>query len=243
MLSLNIAHGRRRPGQLLMGRRQARANLEHIARVLRREEPAVAALQEVDFASPWTGRFDHCQFLAAQAGLVTAPGHHTALGQLRYGTALLAANALRETTSLRFAQGRPLPPKGFVVARTSPVADRPAREVDVVSIHLDPLRARIRLEQISELVGLLERDRSRPLVVMGDFNCGWRPGSAVRAVARALDLETHEPETGPATFPASGRRLDWILASRELRFVRHDVLQDRVSDHLAVRATLRLQEG
>jgi endonuclease/exonuclease/phosphatase family metal-dependent hydrolase len=42
------------------------------------------------------------------------------------------------------------------------------------------------------------------------------------------------------TFPSTGRRVDWILVSPELRFVSHRVLPDRLSDHRAVTAEIAL---
>ena len=69
---------------------------------------------------------------------------------------------------------------------------------------------------------------------MGDFNSDWDEGSPLRDMADRLDLHTHDADAPLVTYPAAGSRLDWILVSRELRIVMHQVLDDAVSDHRAV---------
>ena len=44
-----------------------------------------------------------------------------------------------------------------------------------------------------------------------------------------------------ATYPSSGRRLDWVLISEDLEFLRHEVLPQVVSDHQAVAAIIGLK--
>ena len=79
-----------------------------------------------------------------------------------------------------------------------------------------------------------------PLVVMGDFNADWsEPDSAVRVLVDKLQLHAFEPESGKfSTYRSDDTRLDWILLSRQLKFLRHEVLKDPVSDHLAVVAEI-----
>ncbi len=78
---------------------------------------------------------------------------------------------------------------------------------------------------------------------MGDMNAPWRKGGAVERLALGLGLSAHRPNDGEPTYPLGpkGRRLDWILVSPDLEFLRYAVLPDRVSDHLAVAAELRLR--
>ena len=98
----------------------------------------------------------------------------------------------------------------------------------------------------------------KPLIVMGDFNCG--PGSPpynVLTEDRGNLAELHDThvaldhaETGAGTFNAfrgkrTGRRIDWILFNRRFRALQSDI--DRrdfsgryPSDHFPVTATLRL---
>jgi endonuclease/exonuclease/phosphatase family metal-dependent hydrolase len=112
--------------------------------------------------------------------------------------------------------------------------------VDVVSIHLDFLADRVRRRQVEHLVEAF-RERERPLVVMGDFNCEWSERR------RSLDLLRRELRLRPvdssahATFPSWRPlvRLDWILVTEELEFTVYETLPDRLSDHLGVVAEIR----
>jgi endonuclease/exonuclease/phosphatase (EEP) superfamily protein YafD len=82
------------------------------------------------------------------------------------------------------------------------------------------------------------RSRGRPLILLGDLNDQW--GDTLRQLTTALDLHAYSPDSPDlATF--RNRRLDWILISRELEFVRHAVVPDALSDHRAVVADVRIR--
>ena len=225
---------------LLEGRHDA---LDRIARVLVREAPQVVALQEADGAAVWSGNFNHVDYLAKHGGFGHRfRGEHVKGLRLSYGTALLSKRPLGECASITFAPSPPTLSKGFV---TSSLAwpGKPHTRVTVASVHLDFARASVRREQVQRLVAEL-KDIKGPLVVMGDFNCQWQgKESSLRTLAGDLDLQAHQPDADDmATFPESGERLDWILISRELNFVSHRRLDDKLSDHLGVVAELRLVE-
>ena len=112
--------------------------------------------------------------------------------------------------------------------------------IDVVSVHLEPLRSAIRQRQAAEVITFL-RDRNRPLVIMGDLNTEWdHEDGVLQNLVEELELTVFVPEHEDAvTYPRLGRRLDWILISRELEFVKLKILVDEVSDHRAVVAELR----
>ncbi|MHC4732089.1 MAG: endonuclease/exonuclease/phosphatase family protein [Planctomycetota bacterium] len=231
VMTLNVAHGRGTAAhQTGLGKDELEVNLEAVARMLRRERPAVVALQEADGPSFWSGEFDHVRRLAARAGYPHRfRGRHVDAPRLSYGTALLAARPLENPVSHRFAPSLPTPLKGFVVATVGPV--------DVVSVHLDFLRAGVRRRQVAEMIEAL-RTRGRPLILLGDLNLEW--GDTLRHLADALDLKAFAPDaTDLATF--QDRRLDWILISRELEFVRYAVVPDALSDHRAVVADVRVR--
>jgi endonuclease/exonuclease/phosphatase family metal-dependent hydrolase len=63
----------------------------------------------------------------------------------------------------------------------------------------------------------------------------------VKRLADELDLHAYEPDKeGMGTYGGrDGKRLDWILISRELEFINYRLLPDIVSDHLAVYAEIR----
>ncbi len=243
VLTLNLAHGRSSgPHQLLRPPQHHERTLERIAKLLEREAADVVALQEADGPSYWSGNFSHVRRLATLADYPFAlHGQHVATGQLKYGTALLSGREPSDPLAVTFTPTPPTHAKGFTLA-TVPLG---ATTVDVVSVHLDFSGPEARAGQVRQLIEILGQ-RTGPLVVMGDFNCRWRgPRSAVRTLAEALGLSTWEPEVRAkpreATFPGSGGRIDWILASPALDFVRYEVLSDVVSDHRALVAELRLR--
>src|SRR5690606_38352006 len=248
VLTLNLAHGRADGWhQAFLSRSAIRANLDAVASVLKREAPDAVALQEADAPSMWSGRFDHVAYLAETTRLswFTRCDHVQGLG-LKYGTALLARHRLREPLAVTFAPTPPTLSKGFVVATLEWTDhERTVRPITAVSVHLDFARGAARRKQVRELLAVLEERRSMPLVVMGDFNAAWPDdASVVRLLAEKLGIDAFRPDAPDiVTFPFVGRRLDWILASRELRVVDFRVLTDVVSDHYAVLCDLEWNEG
>ena len=241
VLTLNVAHGRARAlmQSSARGAHWYRRNLDVVARMLAREKPDVVALQEAELGSRWAGMFDHVAYLAEKAELdvVAATPFVSVEGRFRYGTALLAdAEVLEHGGSGFRAHGRWA--KGYTFARLR----LESIELTVVSVHLDHASAAVRRRQVVELADTLAKE-PRPYVVMGDFNATWgSPDSPVRELARRLGLRAHEPERRyPSTYPFLRRRLDWILVSPDAEFVGHHVLvDDRLSDHRAVIADLRI---
>jgi endonuclease/exonuclease/phosphatase family metal-dependent hydrolase len=216
-------------------------NLENIASLFRQEKSQIFAIQEADLKSIWTGNINQVSYLAEKAGYTSSvAGAHMQRFRLSYGTALLSSVALTNPVSITFRPEKPLPPKGAVIAtfylgRANPVP------VDVVSVHLDFARSGTRFRQISELIDCLA-SRKNPCILMGDFNCDWlSKHSALRIIAGKCNLVGFAPHDKTLqTFKPRGNRLDWILISRELEFIEHRILSDRVSDHQPVVARIRL---
>ena len=245
VLTLNLAHGRGKAWhQSLVGRESIRENLDAVARLLERESPHVVALQEADGPSFWSGNFDHIAYLAEQGAMVFQARAKNVDGLgISFGTALLSSAKLENALAVTFEPSLPTFSKGFVLATVAvedPTGRR--REIDVVSVHLDFSRASVRRAQVEELIARIST-RNRPVIVMGDFNSGWSEGSPLRELADRLDLRTDSPEAPLVTFPSAGSRLDWILISKKLRMLRHEVLTDPVSDHRAVLAEVTLGEN
>ncbi len=252
--TLNVAHGRgsirSQIGQIGLSRATIESNLDAISGTLRREQPEVVALQEADGVSQWSGSFDHVQWISESAEFPHRPhGLHVdskiAGARFRYGTAVLSDRAPVAWSSSAF-DADPIDTKGFVIAeiefegrRTN---GRPGcRLLRVVSVHLDFKTARTRKKQARMLIDALATS-DLPLVVMGDFNCGWSDDDALRLICDELGLSAYQPEAeGWGTYPSRRprKRLDWILISRQLRFVSYAHWPDRVSDHLGVMADLR----
>lgn len=248
VLSLNISHGRNTAlNQLLVSKKQTYANLDAVARLLEQSGADVAGIQEADAPSRWSGGFDHVRYLSdsTRFGCVVH-GLHSASWISTYGAALISGAKLSQPESIRFPPSPPSKQKGFVAARIKwqPTADL-RLTVRVVSVHLDFLSESTRDVQVDTMISKLAAD-SGPLIIMGDLNSEWStPDSHVRALAEGLGLHAYRPESdGLGTYKGTGgKRLDWILASPEVEFVRYEVLPTVVSDHYAVLAEFRPGPG
>jgi endonuclease/exonuclease/phosphatase family metal-dependent hydrolase len=242
VLSLNISHGRNTAvNQLLVDKEQVYQNLDKIALLLNRVSPDVAALQEADAASRWSGNFNHVAYVAQQSGLpCRVHGLHSQTWISNYGTALLSHSRPANFQSVRFSPSWPSKQKGFVSATFEWPVGRRRDPITFVSVHFDFLRARVRDRQVNELVSHLS-EIDGLLVLMGDINSQWSDdASHVRILAEQLLLHGFSPEDRAlGTYKSqSGKRLDWILISHDLEFRDYKVLPDIVADHFAIYAEI-----
>ena len=242
VMTLNLAHGRGQGlHQALQSAEVRSRNLEQVRALLAREAPDLVAVQEVDAPSFWSGGIDQLDFLGRDLQFRHyVHGAHVQAPGLAYGNGLLATLALDDSQAVTFAPAAGHPAKGFVAARFH-WPRRPGLELDLVSLHLNPLSAQLRRAQARELVQAMS-PRQRPLILMGDFNTDWRrPDSALRLISDELGLRVYRPEAEDLdSFPRLGRRLDWILISPELEYLGYRVLDAGVSDHRPVLADLGL---
>lgn len=242
VLSLNISHGRNTAlNQLLVSKRKTYENLDRISALFVDKNPDIVALQEADGPSRWSGNFDHVAYLGDRAGFeCRLHGLHSRAWISSYGTALLSDAQPREYASVTFTPSWPSKRKGYVWASFDWTVDGQNLPVTVVSVHLDFLRDSVRDRQIDELSGELAKVGG-PLIVMGDLNSEWDdPASQVQRLAVELELQAYAPfseRMGTYKKPG-GKRLDWILISKQLEFIDSSVLTDIVSDHLAVYAEI-----
>ena len=242
VLSLNISHGRNTAlNQLLVSKRKTYDNLDRIGAMLTDMKLDVVALQEADGPSRWSGNFDHVAYLGERAGFeCRVHGLHSRAWISSYGTALLSEARPREYASVTFTPSWPSKRKGYVWASFDWTANGRNLPVTVVSVHLDFLRDSVRDRQIDELSDELAKVDG-PLVVMGDLNSEWDDSaSQVRRLADELDLQAFAPSSERmGTYKeTSGKRLDWILISKQLEFIDSSVVTNIVSDHLAVYAEI-----
>jgi endonuclease/exonuclease/phosphatase family metal-dependent hydrolase len=238
VMTLNLAHGRGTAlHQAAVSSRQIRANLDEVAELIVEEDSDVIGLQEADGSSAWSGNFDHVAYLADAIGFPWyVRGGHAALPSLDYGTAILGRPAVVDSDAVNFDTLGPGFHKGYTVSTIT----LDGVEVDVLSIHLDPLLGGRRKGQVRQIAEYLE-ERGRPAIIMGDFNVSWREGNPVHWLMERLDLEAYEPGSGKHdTF--KDRRLDWVLITEDvLDFENHWVIHTDVSDHRPVVADIVLE--
>ncbi len=242
LMTLNVAHARAMgASQLLQSTQKARDNLLGIAEIIMREKPDIVAFQEIDSNSFWNGRFHHGQFLADKTAFKNIfVGSHQLGAQLDYGTGLMTHYDLSDSQSIRFKKPFARPSKGFVLSTIQwPELDNVS--VDIVSVHLDFLSHAGRHLEMETLTRVLaNRDNLR--IIMGDFNMEYEERHAlIPKLSEELDLHTWRPyETELVTFKKMGTRLDWVLVSKDFKFISFKILDDAISDHQPVVAELTL---
>jgi len=242
LMTLNVAHARARGSfQLFQTDDEARAHLTSIAAVINRERPDIVAFQELDRDSFWNGHFDHGKFIARKTNFSNwFTGTHQSGINLDYGTGLMSKFGLQEQTSVIFKRAFARPRKGFVLS-TIDWPEKDDIKVDLISLHLDPISRSKRKTELNTLLETMDsRDNLR--IIMGDFNMQYGEQKTLIAnLTTSLDLHAWRPmEKDLVTFQRSGKRLDWILVSREFEFLRYEVLGDAVSDHQPVLAEITL---
>ena len=249
VVTLNVAHGRKdAKNQMLLKGETIRSNLVELAGLLDRAEADVIALQEADAVSAWSGKFNHVEFLAENSDYrCSHHGVHASNRIYDFGTALLSKHPFQGGFAHSFKPSRPTTTKGFSAAALewNPAGslEQPVL-IKFVSVHLDFSRRSVRRSQIDEMVSALARIEG-PMVLMGDFNTDWQTGdSSLKYLAEQMDLSVFEPHAdGLSTYGDKGARLDWILISQELEFIKYAVFPDIVSDHYAVAADIVLKDS
>lgn len=241
--TLNLAHGRGSSlNQLLVSEQKTRSNLAAIGQFLREKDIHIAALQEADAPSWWSGGFDHTTLVAQLGGFSSyASTPHANLGVGRYGTAIVSVLPIVAARGHDFPPNPPTARKGFTVAEIAwPVGDEVVK-LDVVSIHMDFSRKKVRRIQLRELRNAME-GRTNPLVIMGDFNSF---DIAHRLMREESDNGRFLHTTGDGSeswHSYKDKRLDWILLSSELEFLEYSTYPQLLSDHRLVAARVGLKQ-
>lgn len=239
IMSINCAHGRSDGWhQLLTSTQTLQKNCRSIGQLLHANAADIAALQECDAPSWWSGNFHQARTIAESAQMAHfVHSRHVDGAGLHYGTALVSRLNVDNANAITFAPTPPTFSKGFTVARMTWLTD-PHFHFDVVSVHLDFASAAACRRQILTMIDVLQ-ERGKPVIVAGDFNSDWAAGTAVRQLADALNLSTFQPQADLVTFPPTGGRLDWILVSSEFRIIHFKTLDLHVSDHLPIKVVLK----
>ena len=239
LLTLNLAHGRKDSfNQMLVPARTFIDNLDDVAELLTKANADIVALQEADGPSAWSGKFDHVGYLANVAGYPAyVRSDHVQGNMINYGTGLLSRVAFQDVISHDFPKSPPTLRKGFTLGEIEwqPDENKPPVAIDILSVHLDFSRRRVRKQQISDILRIL-KNRDHPTIILGDFNSDWlKTDSVIRTLAECGNTKAFEPHSiNHGTYKFGKRRLDWVLLSADLKFKRYEVLPDVVSDHQAI---------
>jgi endonuclease/exonuclease/phosphatase family metal-dependent hydrolase len=226
VVSYNIRHGVGMDGKL---------DLDRTAAVLRRLEPDLVALQEVDETCRRSGGVDQAAALGKALGMEHRFGEFMDHDGGRYGLAVLSRFPIRATRRHELPRGAE-PRCALEVEVEVPGLELP---VSFTCVHNDWTQEAIRASQMRALVEALG-DR-RPTIVAGDYN--GEPGDASLGLLREAGWRILAKDGGPKeaqTWPADAlsQEIDYV-AERGLPgySVSHDVIDEAVaSDHRPILA-------
>lgn len=230
VLAYNIKHGRGNDGKI---------DLERAAQVIRRLNPDIVALQEIDVNVARSGKIDEPAELSRLTGLP-----HHAFGSFfdyqggQYGMAILSRNVLRRQLNHRLPDGAE-PRTSLDVTVSGPHKNASFRLANVHFYRTEQER----LAQAKELLSRL-KDESLPTIIAGDFNS--TPDSAV------LDLFTEQwtvPNKGADRLTFSSdkptKEIDFLMyrPSEAFDILEIDVIDEPiVSDHRPLTLDLRFKK-
>ncbi len=237
VVTFNIRHGRGTDG---------RVDLPRIAEVIERSGADIVGLNEVDKCFSYrSGYADQLTWLSERLGMHGVFGAAVTLkgtAELRqYGNALLSRYPVVSQanhpypTRARWFEGRALLEAGIAV-------NGQRVKLYVTHLSLNPLSQR---RQIDTILNKMAEERS-PVVLMGD--CNMRPGTKPwqKVSVRVHDVCRSAGGAAFHTFPSRRPKmqLDYIFVSPWLGISAVQVIADRpdASDHLPLKATLRLSE-
>lgn len=216
-------------------------DIDAVANAIKKENPDLVALQEIDVNTGRSGRFNQAEELAKRLSMkyffAKAIDHDGG----DYGVAILSKYPLSETQIFRLPTEASTKGEPRVLA-TAKVKLNNGKEIRFGSTHLDaqkePTNRELQIKEITRLAG----NEKMPFIIAGDFNA--TPESSVIA---ELDMKfTRTCQSCAPTIPEINPRktIDFIgyLPAAKFSVVSHHVVAERyASDHLPVVAVLKLQ--
>ncbi len=266
----NIAHGRGgKPGANNWdggSPQEQLSRLTQIGHLLQTLNLDIVILNEVDFASVWSGHINQARVIAREAGysyLIEQRNVDLAIPfiSLRFGNAILSKYPLSDATLLNYPNVSTLSKlasdglkKGVICTVHLPDHS----EIRVVAVHLTVNSEHVRVASIKMI---LEHQRHSPLpfLLMGDFNTAPRgypqyytDEKGANSIELLLagnhfttELPDLPPDTEDLTFPSKTPDcvIDWIFTSPPWNIQQYSVISSTLSDHLPVIAVLSREDA
>ena len=192
LVAYNIKHGRGMDNKV---------DLQRVAAVLKRLEPDLVALQEIDRTCTRSGKVDQAATLGKLLGMHHRFGEFMEFQGGHYGLAVLSRLPVVEVTRHQLAPGAE--PRCALEVIVRPAQSAPL--LSFVSIHNDWTDERFRLAQVNGLIKGLA-DRKNPIVLAGDFNA--TPGADSLARLTDAGFTILGKEGNGKTFPSPAPRIE-----------------------------------
>jgi endonuclease/exonuclease/phosphatase family metal-dependent hydrolase len=202
-------------------------HLDEIIEFIRRQNPDVVGLIEVDSGSYRSGRTSQVERIAEELGHFHAYCSKYAVDSFwqripiynKQGNAFLAKDTIHGEKFHYFERGM----KKLVI-------ELELERVTFFLVHL-ALNYRTRQMQILHLYNMI-KETNRPYIVAGDFNA-FMGENEIQLLMSASGLQNADKDMNP-TFPSKKptRHLDFILHSSQIRINRFEIPRVMLSDHL-----------
>lgn len=241
VLTYNILHGAGLDKKL---------DLTRTAGVIKRANPDLVALQEVDNGTKRCGGVDEAAELGRLTGMHAAFGEAMPFGGGQYGDAVLSRFPIEQTARHALPYSKDREPRQALEVRVNVPAPassggkpRSGRSVRFMSTHWDHLDDDTdRISQAKAIVEIAASDPATPLIMAGDLNT--QPGSAALAALGPDWLDTTSAAPAPS-FPSDKPkiRIDFIFPrpASQWRVVSAEVINEpEASDHRPVLAVVEL---
>ncbi|MGC6427003.1 MAG: endonuclease/exonuclease/phosphatase family protein [Akkermansiaceae bacterium] len=228
VVSYNIKHGQGMDGKI---------DLKRIATVIKKENPDLVTLQEIDSNCTRSGQIDQ----AAELGRLLKMHHR--FGKFmdfqggQYGMAVLSRFPIEKTT-------RHVLPKGAEPRCALEIVVRPdgwKTPLSLIGIHNDWITSETRISQVTTLLKKLA-DTKHPVLLAGDFNA--QPGSASLAVLKNKGWKMLREKRTP-TWPSNNpqQEIDFFFAHGfgPIHFEEKVIAEKVASDHLPIAVTIAPQ--
>jgi endonuclease/exonuclease/phosphatase family metal-dependent hydrolase len=224
ILSYNIKHGLGMDGKL---------DLKRTAETIRKLDPDIVALQEVDLRCTRSGSVDQMAALGGMLGMHHSFGKFMDYGGGEYGLGILSKHPILRSESHRLPDGAE--PRCALEIEV----EIAGRRTSFVSMHLDWTSEDLRIAQAKALVEKLAA-RTHPVVLAGDFNAT-RDSETLRLFSgRWIALpKSGAAYTSPADIPEA--EIDFVLVPKGGLWEKliSEVIDERLaSDHRPVLAVL-----
>jgi len=212
--------------------------LTEITEFIKRQDPDVVGLIEVDTGSIRTGMVNQAEFIARSLG-------HYSTFECKYGVSSLnqlmpivrkQANAFLAAPRVRNERFH-----YFDTGIKRLIIELELDEVAIFLVHLS-LKYRHRQYQLRSLYDLV-RKTSKPVVVAGDFNTYWGDNE-IYLFMQAAGL-TNANARGLPSYPSRSPRkeLDFILHSAQIEVTRFEMPGIQLSDHLPLICDFTIHES
>ena len=234
VLSFNILHGATTKGDF---------DLDVIASVIKKADPDLVALQEVDFKTNRAKKYDLATELGWRTQLIPLFGKAMNYDDGEYGEGVLSRHTFLSTrnVSLPYSPGNE-PRAALEIVTTTASNDT----IAFIGTHLDHLRdEKDRVAQAKKINEVFSQN-TYPTILAGDLNA--EPGSTPMNILEEMWAASYDKENIAYTFPSSNpsKKIDYVLFYPKNRWkvLETQVIQDSIaSDHCAYLVVLELRGG